>query len=88
MAPVITSYSIHYTKLYEKRLRIVYIEQVRIREQSSGYASSLFRRYESLFRNAGFNEFRLKASLSVGKYYWAKEGFDCLDRSRLERMRA
>lgn len=70
-----------------KRLRIVYIEHIRVREQSSGYASSLFRRYEVLFRNLGFNEFRLKASLSVGKYYWAKEGFDCLDRTRLERMR-
>ncbi|GAB4362934.1 MAG: hypothetical protein Kow00128_03180 [Deltaproteobacteria bacterium] len=70
-----------------KRLRIVYIEHVRIRERSSGYASTLFRRYEDLFRRLGFNEFRLKASLSVGKYYWAKEGFDCLDRSRLEKMR-
>lgn len=70
-----------------KRLRIVYIEHIRVREQSSGYASTLFRRYEELFRNLGFNEFRLKASLSVGKYYWAKEGFDCLDRSRLEQMR-
>ena len=70
-----------------KRLRYVYIEHVRVREQSSGYASTLFRRYESLFRNLGFNEFRLKASLSVGKYYWAKEGFDCLDRSELRKMR-
>lgn len=70
-----------------KRLRIVYIEHIRVREQSSGYASTLFRRYEALFRNLGFNEFRLKASLSVGKYYWAKEGFDCLERSRLEKMR-
>jgi len=70
-----------------KRLRIVYIEHVRVRDQSSGYASTLFRRYEALFRNLGFNEFRLKASLSVGKYYWAKEGFDCLDRTRLEKMR-
>lgn len=70
-----------------KRLRIVYIEHIRVREQSSGYASSLFRRYETLFRALGFNEFRLKASLSVGKYYWAKEGFDCLDRSRMEQMR-
>ena len=70
-----------------RRLRIVYIEHIRVREQSSGYASSLFRRYEILFRALGFNEFRLKASLSVGKYYWAKEGFDCLYRSRLERMK-
>ena len=73
--------------LQGKRLRIVYIEHVRVREQKSGYASSLFRRYELLFRNLGFNEFRLKASLSVGKYYWAKEGFDTLDRSELKRMR-
>jgi acetoin utilization deacetylase AcuC-like enzyme len=71
-----------------KRRRIVYIEQIQLREQSSGYASALFRRYETLFRSVGFNEFRLKASLSVGKYYWAKEGFDCLEKTELEGMKA
>jgi len=70
-----------------KRLRVVYIEQIQLREQSSGYASSLFQRYEQLFRDLGFNQFRLKASLSVGKYYWAKEGFDCADRSELQWMK-
>src|SRR5512143_3291384 len=70
------------------RLRIVYIEQIHLKDQSSGYASSLFRHYEELFRELGFNQFRLKASLSVGKYYWAKEGFDCQDRPDLDRMKA
>ncbi len=70
------------------RLRIVYIEQINLREQSSGYASSLFRQYEKLFRDLGFNQFRLKASLSVGKYYWAKEGFDCQERTDLDRLQA
>ncbi len=60
-----------------RRLRIVYIEQIQLRQRSSGYASALFQRYEDLFRELGFNQFRLKASLSVGKYYWAKEVFDC-----------
>lgn len=69
------------------RLRFVYIEHIRLSEQSSGYASVLFRHYESLFRNVGFNQFRLKASLSVGKYYWAKEGFDCIERSQLQEMK-
>ncbi len=69
------------------RLRIVYIEQIHLRDQSSGYASSLFRHYEKLFRDLGFNQFRLKASLSVGKYYWAKEGFDCVERTDLDRMK-
>ncbi len=69
------------------RLRIVYIEQITLKEQSSGYASSLFRTYERIFRDLGFNQFRLKASLSVGKYYWAKEGFDCQERDDLDRMR-
>jgi acetoin utilization deacetylase AcuC-like enzyme len=75
-----------------KRLRVVYIEQIQLREQSSGYASGLFQRYEELFRGLGFNQFRLKASLSVGKYYWAKEGFDCAEKSEIpwlkERLRA
>jgi acetoin utilization deacetylase AcuC-like enzyme len=70
-----------------RSLRIVYIEQIQLREQSSGYASSLFRRYEKLFHDLGFHQFRLKASLSVGKYYWAKEGFDFLDREDLGHMR-
>ncbi len=69
------------------RLRIVYIEQINLKDQSSGYASSLFRHYETLFRDLGFNQFRLKASLSVGKYYWAKEGFDCQERPDLDRMK-
>ena len=67
-----------------KSLRIIYIEGISLREQSSGYASTLFRYYEDLFNRLGFNEFRLKASLSVGKYYWAKEGFDCWDRNLIE----
>ena len=75
-----------------RRLRVVYIEQIQLREQSSGYASALFQRYEKLFRELGFNQFRLKASLSVGKYYWAKEGFDCAEPSEFawlkERLRA
>jgi acetoin utilization deacetylase AcuC-like enzyme len=70
-----------------RRLRIVYIEQIQLRERSSGYASALFQRYEDLFRELGFNQFRLKASLSVGKYYWAKEGFDCSSMSDIAWMK-
>ncbi len=70
-----------------RRLRIVYIDHIRLSQQSSGYASSLFRHYEELFRDIGFHQFRLSASLSVGKYYWAKEGFDCLDRDEFRRMK-
>ena len=67
--------------------RIVYIEGISLSAQSTGYASSLFRRYERLFHGLGFHQFRLKASLSVGKYYWAKEGFDCEDRKQFAAMR-
>jgi acetoin utilization deacetylase AcuC-like enzyme len=67
--------------------RIVYIEGISLSAQSTGYASSLFRRYERLFHDLGFHRFRLKASLSVGKYYWAKEGFDCEDRKQFAEMR-
>jgi acetoin utilization deacetylase AcuC-like enzyme len=70
-----------------KRLRVVYIEHIQLREQSSGYASALFLRYGKLFHDLGFNQFRLKASLSVGKYYWAKEGFDCAEKSELAWMK-
>jgi len=49
--------------------RIVYIEGISLTAQSTGYASSLFRRYERLFHNLGFHRFRLKDALSVGKYY-------------------
>src|SRR3990170_2605773 len=71
-----------------RRMRIVYIEHIRLSEQSSGYASSLFRYYEKLFHDLGFHQFRLSASLSVGKYYWAKEGFDCLDKEEFMQMKA
>ena len=67
--------------------RIVYIEGISLSAQSTGYASSLFRYYERLFHDLGFHRFRLKASLSVGKYYWAKEGFDCEDRTQFAEMR-
>ncbi|MBI5574863.1 MAG: histone deacetylase [Deltaproteobacteria bacterium] len=70
-----------------RMLKIVFIENISLREQSSGYASDLFRYYEELFGRLGFHQFRLKASLSVGKYYWAKEGFDCMDGSGVERMK-
>ncbi|GAB4239255.1 MAG: hypothetical protein OHK0028_17020 [Deltaproteobacteria bacterium] len=67
--------------------RIVYIEGISLSAQSTGYASSLFRHYYGLFHGLGFHRFRLKASLSVGKYYWAKEGFDCEDRKQFAQMR-
>ena len=67
--------------------RIVYIEGISLSAQSTGYASSLFRYYERLFHGLEFHRFRLKASLSVGKYYWAKEGFDCEDRKQFAEMR-
>lgn len=70
-----------------RRLRIVYIDHVRLLEQRSGYASALFHYYEKLFHDLGFHQFRLSASLSVGKYYWAKEGFDCLDKDHFHRMK-
>ena len=70
-----------------RRNRIVYIDHIRLSQQSSGYASALFRHYETLFHDLGFHQFRLSASLSVGKYYWAKEGFDCLDREEFQRMK-
>jgi len=70
-----------------RTFKIVYIENISLREQSSGYASSLFRYYEELFGRLGYQQFRLKASLSVGKYYWAKEGFDCLDESGVAKMK-
>lgn len=74
------------------RLKVVRIEHIRLTAQRSGYASTLFRHYERLFRDLGFNQFRLSASLSVGKYYWAKEGFDFSDASeigkRKEELRA
>jgi len=67
--------------------RIVYIEGISLSAQSTGYASSLFRHYYRLFHDLGFHRFRLKASLTVGKYYWRKEGFDCEDRVQFGEMR-
>ncbi len=69
------------------RPRVVRIEHIHLTEQRSGYASALFRRYERFFGDLGFDEFRLSASLSVGKYYWAKEGFDFADASEIRRRR-
>jgi hypothetical protein len=70
------------------RLRIVHIEHIRLTAQRSGYASTLFRHYERLFRDLSFNQFRLNASLSVGKYYWAQEGFDFSDESEIGKRKA
>ncbi len=70
------------------RWRVVYIEHIRLTAQRSGYASTLFRYYERLFRGLGFDQFRLNASLSVGKYYWAKEGFDFYDKSEIGKRKA
>jgi len=66
--------------------RVVYIEGITLSAQSTGYASFLFRRYERLFHELGFHLIRLNAALSVGKYYWAKEGFDLSDRGQFQKM--
>ncbi len=70
-----------------RRLRIVYVDHIRILARRSGYASALFRHYDALFRCLRFDQFRLSASLSVGKYYWAKEGFHCLHELQFRRMK-
>ncbi len=70
------------------RLRVVYIEHIHLTAQKSGYASALFRHYERFFHDLGFNQFRLSASLSVGKYYWAQEGFDFSERTEAGRRKA
>jgi hypothetical protein len=69
------------------RLRVVRIEHIRLNEQKSGYASTLFRRYERLFGDLGFDQFRVSAALSVGRYYWAKEGFDFSRVSEIDRRK-
>lgn len=66
--------------------RVVYVEGITLAAQSTGYASFLFRRYERLFHDLGFHLFGLNAALSVGKYYWAKEGFDCSGRGQFREM--
>jgi hypothetical protein len=66
-----------------ERVRIVRIDHIHLASQRSGYASALFRHYERLFGDLGFDHFQLSASLSVGKYYWAKEGFDFSDESEI-----
>jgi hypothetical protein len=74
--------------LKDARLRVVRIEHIHLTAQRSGYASTLFQHYERLFRDLGFHQFRLSASLSVGKYYWAKEGFDFSDKSEIGKRKA
>ena len=68
--------------------RSVYIEHIHLTAQKSGYASALFRHYERFFHDLGFNQFRLSASLSVGKYYWAQEGFDFSEKTEAGRRKA
>jgi acetoin utilization deacetylase AcuC-like enzyme len=70
------------------RLRVIYIEHIRLTSQKSGYASALFQHYERLFHDLGFNQFRLNAALSVGRYYWAQEGFDFLEKSEAGKRKA
>ena len=70
-----------------QRRRVVYIEHIRVKAQRSGYAATLFRHYEALFRDLGFHQFRLNASLSIGKYYWGKEGFEFADESEVEKRK-
>ena len=66
------------------RLRVVRVEHIHLTAQRSGYASALFQHYERLFSELGFDQFRLSASLSIGRYYWAKEGFDFSDTSEID----
>ncbi len=73
--------------LRRERPRIVFIEHIRVQAQRSGYAATLFRHYERLFRDLGFQQFRLNASLSIGRYYWAKEEFDFSDVSEAGRRK-
>ena len=73
--------------LRRRRLRIVYIEHIRVTAQRSGYAATLFRYYEEVFRDLGFHQFRLNASLSIGKYYWGKEGFEFSDPTEVGRRK-
>ena len=70
-----------------ERFRIVRIDHIQLAAQGSGYASTLFRHYERLFDGLGFDQFRLSASLSIGKYYWAREGFDFSDGSDIGRRK-
>lgn len=70
-----------------ERLRVVRIDHIHLTAQRSGYASALFRHYEQLFGELGFDQFQLSAALSVGKYYWAKEGFDFSDGSEIVRRK-
>ena len=77
-----------FASLLAERLKVVRVEHIRLTAQQSGYASTLFRHYEELFRGLAFHEFRLSASLSVGKYYWAKEGFDFSDASEAGKRKA
>ncbi len=77
-----------FASLLAERLKVVRVEHIRLTAQQSGYASTLFRYYEALFRDLRFDQFRLSASLSVGKYYWAKEGFDFSDSSEAGRRKA
>jgi hypothetical protein len=65
--------------------RVVYVDGIALSAQNTGYASLLFRYYDGLFHDLGFHVVRLRASLSVGKYYWAKEGFDCADRAQFQK---
>lgn len=75
------------SSLTARRSKIIRIEHIRLTAHRSGYASTLFHRYERLFRDLSFDQFRLSASLSVGKYYWAKEGFDFSDESEIIRRK-
>jgi acetoin utilization deacetylase AcuC-like enzyme len=66
---------------------VVFIEGIVFSVQNTGYATSLFRGYEHFFLDLGFHRFGVKAALSVGKYFWAKQGFDCVERIQFGRVR-
>lgn len=65
------------------KLKEVHIEDIELKVQSSGYTSLMFKEYEKLFGRLGFNRITLFAALNIGKYFWAKKGYDFINRSDL-----
>jgi len=52
--------------------------------QNRGLATSLYDRQIGQLRKAGFDSIELDANISIGRYAWARKGFDYADPGRLD----
>ncbi len=56
-------------------------------KQGEGIAAQINKQAEEKYREAGFKEIKLAADISIGKYAWARQGYDFKDSDRTDMVK-